>query len=400
MKKTLSALLMMFAVAFTVMLASGTTSKALATWNANLSQTDATEQSVDLQWDAYLGADHYEIFFSNDNSSWTEMDWSTSTSEVIYGLTSGSKYYVRVIAYSGSYFSDSKTPLAESESMDVITSPKKVEEVKQTGATTNSITLSWKAQPGVTEYRIYRYDSYNNYVSLGTSKTNSYTIKGLNASVRASYFVMAVNTNSKGQSAISTSFDTYYMRTTPAKVPYISLSYYWTSLGSAEFKWNSVNNADGYQFQIQDSKGKTIMTKDTTSGYVMVDPLKKDTFTKVRARAYILVNNKRVYGAWSPYDYNATCSSIRVIRSANRKMITLKWKKIKGASGYAVYVSTKSGSGYKKVKTLGAKKTKYTFTKFKGKKLSKNKRYYIRLKYLTKSGKKTITSRIQGQGDI
>lgn len=398
MKKTLSALLMMFAVAFTVMLASGTTSKALATWNANLSQTEATEQSVELQWDAYPGADHYEIFFSNDNSSWTEMDWSTSTSKVIYGLTSGS--YVRVIAYSGSYFSDSKTPLAESESMDVITRPKKVEEVKQTGATTNSITMSWKAQPGVTEYRIYRYDSYNNYVAFGMSKTNSYTIKGLNASVKASYFVLAVNTNSKGQSAISTSFDTYYMRTTPAKVPYISLSNYWTALGYADFKWNAVNNADGYQFQIQDYKGKTLMTQDTVYSNASVNPLKKDVFTKVRARAYILVNNKRVYGAWSPYDYNATCSSIRVIRSANRKKITLKWKKIKGASGYAVYVSTKSGSGYKKLKTLGAKKTTYTFTKFKGKKLSKNKRYYIRLKYLTKSGKKTITSHIQGQGDI
>ena len=57
MKKKLSALFMMFAVAFSVMLISGTTSKALSTWNANIQQTDASESSVKLQWEVYLGAD-------------------------------------------------------------------------------------------------------------------------------------------------------------------------------------------------------------------------------------------------------------------------------------------------------------------------------------------------------
>lgn len=390
MKKTLSALFVVFMTAFTVMLVSGTTSKALTAWNANITQTDASEQNVELQWDTYLGADHYEIFFSNDNNSWVEMDYATSTKLTIYGLTSGSKYYVRIIAYQGSYYSDSKTPLAESESMDVITSPKKVEGVKQTGATTSSITLSWNAIPGVSEYRVYRYNSWDNYTSLGSAKTNSFTIKGLTASLRANFFVVAVNTNSKGQSAVSPDFDNVYMRTAPAKVSYVSMTNYWSSLGSATFGWNSVNNVDGYQFQLLDYKGKTILSKETSSGYISVDPFKKGMFTKARSRAYIVVNNKKIYGAWSGYDYNASCSKIRVIRSANRKKITLKWTKIKGASGYGIYVSTKSESGYKKVKTVKAKTTKYSFTKFKGKKLSKSKRYYIRIKYLTKSEGKRL----------
>ena len=63
------------------------------------------------------------------------------------------------------------------------------------------------------------------------------------------------------------------------------------------------------------------------------------------------------------------------IRSANRKKITLKWKKIAGACGYKVYISTKSGKGYKKVKTCGKNSKGCTITKCGKKKLSKKKTY-------------------------
>lgn len=394
MKKTLTTLFMTFAVAFTVLLVSGTTSKALETWNANITQTGARENSVDIEWGAYLGADHYEIFFSTDNSSWAYMDYSTSPSVTIGNLTSSSRYYVKIVAYSGSYYSDSKTPLSESVSADVITSPKKVEGLKQTNATTSTITMSWDNMPGADGYMIYRYNSWDNYTNLGTSTTNSFTIKGLPASSRAGYFVLAVKLNSAGSGAMSTSFDQVYMRTAPAKVSYISLTNFWSSLNSATFGWNSVNNVDGYQFQLQDYKGKSLMTKDVTYTSVSVDPFKRGVFTQARCRAYITVDNKRIYGAWSPYNYNAADSKASATRSRNRKKITLKWSKVKGASGYAIYVSTKSNSGYKKVKTLKANKTKYTITKFNKKSLKKYQKYYVQIKYLRKVGKKTITSGI------
>lgn len=395
MKKTLTMLFMTFAVAFTVLLVSGTTSKALETWNANIRQTGADEKSVDLEWDAYLGANYYEIMFSYDQSSWEQMGQSSNPSKTIYNLTSSSMYYVKIVAYS-----TSETVLAESGSVDVVTSPQKVQGLKQTDATTSSITLSWTAMSGVDGYAIYRYDSYGNYTPLGTSASNSYTIKGLQASSRAAYFVSGIKLNSAGQAAISTNFEYVYMRTAPAKVAYVELTNYWSSLNSATFGWNRVNNVDGYQFQLQDYKGKTILTRDESFTSVSVDPFKKGVFTQARCRAYITVNNKRIYGAWSPYDYNASVSKASVRRSANRKKITVKWSKIKGASGYAVYVSTKKESGYKKVKSLKANKTTYSFTKFKKKALKKNQRYYIQIRYLRKVGKKTVTSKIVGGGDI
>lgn len=400
MKKTLTTLFMTFAAVFTILLVSGTTSKAAETWNANIKQTSADESYIDLEWSACLGADHYEIMFSYDNSSWQKVEDSSDPSQRVSNLTSSSMYYVKIVAYSNYY--TSKTVLAESNSVDVITSPKKVEGLKQTDATASSITMSWDSMPGVEGYMIYRYDSYDSFTNLGASVTNSYTLKGLQASSNESYFVVAVKSNSGGDVAISRTFERVDMRTAPAKVSYIQMSSYYSSLGSADFKWNGVNNVDGYQFQLQNYTGKTILTKETGSftTSVYINPYKKGVFTQARCRAYITVNNKRVYGAWSPYDYNATATKATAIRSGNKKKITLKWTKIKGASGYAIYVSTKSGSGFKKIKSLKANKTKYSFTKFKKKALKKNQRYYIQIRYLRKVGKKTVTSKIVGGVDI
>ncbi|MDY3908624.1 MAG: fibronectin type III domain-containing protein [Eubacterium sp.] len=401
MKKKLSALFMMFAVAFSVMLISGTTSKALSTWNANIQQTDASESSVKLQWEAYLGADHYEVFFSYDNNNWQSMDKTNSTSTTVYGLTPGSTYYVKVIAYSGYSWSDARTPLAESaSSLDVVTSPAKVTGLKQTGATTTSITMGWTAVQGASGYAVYRYNSYDNYTLLGTTKTTGFTVKNLTPSSSAYYFVVAMRTNSLGQSAAGTYFDRLTMKTAPSKVSYVSMTSYYSALGSCDYGWNTVNNADGYEFQLLNYKGAKLLDKETTSSSIYINPFKKGVFTKARCRAYILVDNKRVYGAWSGYNYNASCKSVKVKRSPNRKKIFLKWSKIKGASGYQIYVSTKFNSGYKKIKSLKASKTSYSFTKFNKKSLKKNQTYYIRVKYLTKVGKKTVASAIKGQGSI
>lgn len=75
-------------------------------------------------------------------------------------------------------------------------------------------------------------------------------------------------------------------------------------------------------------------------------------------------------------------------RSKNGKNITLKWKKVSGASGYEIQMSTKAKSGFKKLTTAKAKATSYT-----RKSLSKSKTYYFRMRtYKTINGKKFYSS--------
>ena len=60
-----------------------------------------------------------------------------------------------------------------------------------------------------------------------------------------------------------------------------------------------------------------------------------------------------------------------IVKKAKAKCITLKWSKVKGATKYELYRSSKGNKNYKKIKTFKAGKRTFT-----NKKLSMKKRYY------------------------
>ena len=102
MKKGITKILSACVFAFVVFLAAGTQSKAAT--NMGLKQTNAGSGSVDLEWNAQLGADHYHVQFSQDGKTWTDMDYSSSPDEYIYNLSTDTNYYARVVAYKGSHY--------------------------------------------------------------------------------------------------------------------------------------------------------------------------------------------------------------------------------------------------------------------------------------------------------
>ena len=103
MKKSVKMLLAVCAFAFTVLLVSGTESKAAV--NLGLKQTDAGSNSVDLEWNAYLGAGCYHVEFSADGKTWTKMGDSSTPKDYIYNLGANTTYYARVVVYGGSHYS-------------------------------------------------------------------------------------------------------------------------------------------------------------------------------------------------------------------------------------------------------------------------------------------------------
>lgn len=405
MKKSIKMLVMFLAVAFGVLLATGTKSQAAA-WNANLVQTDAATDKITLQWSAYLGADYYEVYFSYDEQDWKAMDYTREANIQIRNLTPGDVYYATVVAYTASYWeSEDMTAVAQSTPIRVATKPEvpAVTGLKQTGAKVNSITMSWNAVSGATSYDVYRRNSWDNYTKVASDvKTTSYTVTGLSASSQIDYFVIAKKTTQvPGVVGESGEFGYLAMKTIPGKVSRIAMTNYWDSLHEASYGWASVNNAAGYQFELRNYNGKKVLySQDVTGSSLYVKPYPKGQFTRAQVRAYIVVGNTKLYGAWSDANYNASNKKLTWKRSANRKKITLKWKKITGASGYKISISTKSDSGFKTVKKLSKKKTSITITKCGKKKLKKNKTYYVRVEYLMKSGKKTISSGIAGSGTI
>lgn len=61
---------------------------------------------------------------------------------------------------------------------------------------------------------------------------------------------------------------------------------------------------------------------------------------------------------------------------AGKRKVTVEWKKVSGASGYEVYMSTKKSKGYKKVKTI----TSGSKIKYVKKGLKKKKTYYFKVR--------------------
>lgn len=149
-----------------------------------------------------------------------------------------------------------------------------------------------------------------------------------------------------------------------------------------KFSFDKVSGAAGYQLALY-YKGKNIKTVTTTKTSYQFSKLKENNAYTVKVRAYINADGKK-YGDYSTalQVKTATKAPVWDKTTSSKKKATFKWKKVSGASGYEVYMSTKAKSGYKKVASLsGSGKTKYV-----KKGLSAGKTYYFKVRTYTKKG--------------
>ena len=94
-----------------------------------------------------------------------------------------------------------------------------------------------------------------------------------------------------------------------------------TSSGRMSLSWKSVSNADGYKVRIYNCSKKKASSIHLSGRY------NNNYYTNKRANTAYLVS------------------------------VTVKWSKLYGISGYYVYKSTSSNSGYKRYATLSANAT-------------------------------------------
>ena len=397
-KRVFSKSLILLAITSIMLFAMSITSMAATETNMNIQQTNAGDSYVEIKWQKYLGQDiHYHVELSYDGVNWAMQDWNTSPSITIDNLSPDSTYYVRVAVYNSYWHkkdaSEDGVCVAVSTKQVICTKPSQVQNLKQTKATKNSISMTWDAVAGASSYKILIFENYD-YKTVATSKTNSVTIKGLDASSNIEYYVAAVK-NVNGYEAVGDRSKSVDMKTVPKKVTRVAIKDLYDNIKVCYYGWTSCENADGYQYEITSLKGKKKYYKaTTTSTSARLTTYPVGAFTKARVRAYVEINGKKTYGPWSNYDYNACSKDVTARRSKNGKKITLKWKKVSGVSEYRIYISTKEKKGYKKVATVSSKKSSYTITKYNKKNLKKGQKYYVQLRYVGKNGKKKVVSNI------
>lgn len=355
-------------------------------------QTDAYSNSVDISWDAQLMDCYYETEISQDKKTWNLVsEYRSSPTDYIYNLSRGKTYYVRVRALttgSNPVYGPYSDPVA------VVTQPSDVANVHQTGATSSSVTIGWNRAEGATSYRVYQYNN-GVYTLKGETTGTSFTISGLKntASLPFTYlYVESVRSAGTYRAAgYKRGVSNFHIKLIPAKVKNVNIKYYWQSLKEINFGFNASVFYDGYQYQLWNINGKKALRTGETSSYysTTLKNIKGYRFYKLRVRAYIIINGKKIYGQWSDFKGFAFQPKVK-IKSSGRNL-KLSWKKVKGAKSYTVYMSTSQKTGYKKVKTL--KKTSYKVTKFKKKRLKRRKTYYIYVVANSKIGKKNVKSK-------
>lgn len=269
----------------------------------------------------------------------------------------------------------------------------------QTGAAKNSVTMELTGVTGANYYVLGSASSFSSAQIYNTSTTPTMTASGLRENT--SYYMYgfacrkAATTGFIAHPGNSSDSD-WAAKTLSGKINTnnFGLSNVFSNIDVYYFNIASGIVSDGYQYQFQTMKGKVKKDIVQTSTSVRLENFINGTFYKYRVRSYVECGAGKVFSEWSDFRYIGMSKKVSGISRVRGKKRTIRcsWKKVSGASQYVVYISKSQDGGYKKVKTLSAKKNSIVIKKIGKKKLKKNVKYYVRIVTKAKVGKKYKTS--------
>lgn len=153
---------------------------------------------------------------------------------------------------------------------------------------------------------------------------------------------------------------------------------------SVTLKWDKVKGATGYRVYVYNAKKEKYETLVTAKGNsYTAKNLKDGTSYKFAVKAYTSVDGKTYWAASSNKLTVSTKTKAPAVKfSASSQKVTLSWGKVKGATGYIIYIRNSEG----KYERIGStKKTSYTVTD-----LGYGQKYYFRVRAYKTSGGKTV----------
>lgn len=166
--KLLSAVLVAFtAFSYTVLPASAASLEKVA----NLQAYKTDDDEVNLKWSKVAGADGYQVYVYNENTSkWKKLATTSKTVFEADDLASAKKYKFRVRAYDKK---TSGTVYSAYANVTAATVPDEVENLRVSAKTKNSVTLKWTAVKRATGYQVYLYNASKGKYMLEKSVTGT-----------------------------------------------------------------------------------------------------------------------------------------------------------------------------------------------------------------------------------
>mgnify|MGYP004527374863 FL=1 len=135
-----------------------------------------------------------------------------------------------------------------------------------------------------------------------------------------------------------------------------------------------------YDMRILDSKGKVVEVSEQNGGIEHFSYLKKNRlyYYQIReTRTAVYPWEEDSIGGWTkkvPF----VIAQYQLSQVGTGRKVRIKMPKISGVKSYKVYMSYKKDRAWKKLKTVKAGKS-IVISKFKGKALARNKKYYYKI---------------------
>lgn len=263
----------------------------------------------------------------------------------------------------------------------------KVTGLKQTNASSSSVTFVWSADLSANKYN----------VAIATSKTGTYSSKGTTYSTQAYisglnagsvYYVKVQSVSSNGTTGAWS--EPLQVVTAPTSIASSTLKQYAATTGAVKLKWGSVKGATGYYIYRGDTKLKAVTTntaavtaKAGSWESYKVYPYKKSNAGYVAKASYSSVLAKAAPGKMSQV---AMASKNNLLWNVRTNRVMLGWDlgstQDYTPSGYKVEVYSVDGKTKLKTYTVSSRYTDFTLSAV------KNKGFQVRVRgYVTIDGK-------------
>ena len=257
----------------------------------------------------------------------------------------------------------------------------------QSDCTDTTITVAFSAQYA-DSVEVWLQDnskpaSERKFNRIGTTTSTSYRISGLNSGNTYDIQIVAINGENRKLTATKT---LYGARTKLGSVNRAYQILWDQEKGTVTVGWDKMPAADGYEYLFENEAETVVLDKGSVANNVadfeQTFNVSNGQIYKFSVKAFQNVSGKKIESEWRSI-WCMPQAQIKSVVKANGKL-TIKWKKVKGATGYDIYVSSKPKTGYKKVKSVSSKTKSLTVKKVGGTKIKKKKVWYVSI--VTKRG--------------
>jgi hypothetical protein len=154
---------------------------------------------------------------------------------------------------------------------------------------------------------------------------------------------------------------------------------------SCRIGWVKVDGAEGYETLLSWTDGSHASRTITKSNVLYRDcTVHPQHVSQMMVRAFYTLNGIRKYSPWSNVEYitpSPTKLTVKNTSSGTNLKMNISWNIIYGCNGYNVFLTTNpNGTWYWNQSTsTTANSTSAVINKYRGSKLKKNVRYYVRI---------------------